>query len=903
MTSVQLNVTNHGLIRADNVTIQVPTHPTLVFSVSNDQLGDLEPLSSVIVSLHSARRSVQKRSSNSSSECEWPIYRIGFDYVYVCNDPQYRHISVTIKRIGVPRNQLSCAVSSISHVRIQGPSGPSLPSGPSQPSDPPPTGGLVEINGTFSPPVIGPGYPPYDGIESETPSFCDPCDAAVFDCLLSTYSLFTLIPYGGCIPLLLEGINPFITWQNALRWIECVIPNRLVNFGLCLIRNDAFNLCNSVGVPTSPGSGMLTGTSPGMLTAQSLLPNLAKAVYPIQQSMALGTEVLGDSQWILSGDRQWLSRVLRPTLDDDSDAGVMISESELSAVLAAPPPNGTTVQMVRRMVERMNNTISGWNNGQLEPLPGPGSNMASYRVIQVISRSINISNDAAVRDGFPSYLDFYNHIVREIISVNDLESEIGVCAVIRIRILQELALTREAFQARLEIDNQEISPLRQIEVEIIITDVETGARATNRFSIGNGTLSGSLIVANDGWLLPSSLSGSIEWLIVPYSEAAPESEQVYDVGGSFSYLVGSENIIVPLSPTPITVQPDPSLLVHYFLESHVLGDDPFTDVVEPSIPFTLGVAVKNAGYGTAYSLQITSGQPEIFDNEKGLLINFVIIGANIGNMDSSPSLTVMFGDISPNTTVVARWFIVSSLQGEFTSYSATFENRNPLGDPKLSILDELRTHKLVKNIMMYNQEEDDGVLDFLVNDRYDSFAYPDALYSSRTLQQYNVTIGSIHSISVSSDNESTLVSIEATSNATGWIYFRYEDTQGILRQTAPSLNVTKLQRNQSIRIPPENSWITVNRDSMTETETFYLHIVDYIDTMSMVVFNTELCAMDCPVVELPIKCKFHYISYLHNYVMVCLFLIQFPLQILPSHLHLCCMLKLVNLSKWNAMYT
>ena len=925
LTSVQLNVTNHGLIRADNVTIQVPNHPTLVFSVNNDQLGDLEPLSSVIVSMHSTRRSVQKRSSNSSSECEWPIYYVGFDYVYVCNDPQYRHVSVVIKRIGVPRDQLSCAVSSISRGGRRGSGGAR---GSTQPGSRPPsvTGGLVEVSGTTPP---DPGTDIFDGIESETPSLCDPCKAAVFDCILSTFSLFSLIPYSGCIPLLLEGVNPFTAWQNASHWLECIIPYKLLTFVLCLARNDAFNLCSmptspelpagsfagastspelptssSAGATTSPelptgsgagasttpdlptgsgaqasttpklptGSGaeasttpdLPTGSSagvsigPGMPVVESLLPNLANAIYPIQQSIALGMEILGDSQWILSGDSQWLSQVLRPTMDDDSDEGVMISESELAAILAAPPPNGTTVQMVQRMVERLNNTITGWNNGQLEPLSDSGSNMASYRAVQEFSRNIAESNNAAVRGGFSSYLDFYNRIVGEIIVVNDLESEIGVCAVIRIRILQELALTREAFQARLEIDNQEVSPLRQIQVEIVITDTETGDRATNRFSIGNGTQSGSLTVADDGWLLPSSLSGSIEWLLIPYSEAAPESEHVYDIGGSFSYVVGSETIMVPLSPTPITVQPDPSLLVHYFLESRVLGDDPFTEVVEPSIPFTLGVAVKNAGYGTAYNLQITSGQPEIFDNEKDLLINFMIIGATLGNMDSSSSLTVMFGDITPNTTVVARWYMVSSLQGEFTSYSATFENRNPLGDPKLSLLDELRTHKLVKNVMMYSPEEDDGVLDFLVNDRYDSSAYPDALYSSRTLQQYNVTVGSIHSISVSSDNESTLVSIEATCTATGWIYFRYEDTQGILRQTAASLNVTKLERNQSITIPPENSWITVDQDPMTEAETFYLHIVDYIYTTSTFVYNTELCAMDCPVVELPIKRKFHY---------------------------------------------
>ena len=835
IASVQLNVTNHGLIRADNVTIQLPSHPSLIFSVSNDQLGDLEPLSSVIVSLHSSRRAVTKRSPSDS--CTWVIYLVDFDYSYVCNVPQYRQVSVTLKRPEVCRSQLGRAISSISRRDTSR----RTSSSSSQPRNPPPSVGLVDNINIFIPPNPSSSF---SGLTSETPTFCDPCLAAVFDCLPKPSIISIIIPYAGCIPLLLGGVNPIGSVNNAIRWLECLSPEIRAMI-LCLIRNDAFYVC---------GISPFSFNSRQKRNVGSLLTDLLEATYPIQQSMALGVEVLGNDQWISDvGDPQWLSQVLRPTLDDNSDAGVMISTSELSTILTAPPPNGTTIENVRRMVERLNNTISGWNSGQLEPLPG--SNMASYRAVQDFARNINESNQAAINGGFLSYLDAYNFVSGEINEINNLEAEIGVCAVIRIRILQELALTREAFQARLEIDNQENSPLQQIDIEIIITDTETGERATDRFSIGNGTLTGSLSITSSGWFLPSDMSGSIEWLMIPYSEAAPESDRVYDVGGSFNYVVDGENITVPLSPTPITVQPDPSLLVHYFLESRVLGDDPFTEVVEPSIPFTLGVAVKNAGYGTAYSLQISSGQPEIFDNERGLLISFMIINANVGNQDTSPSLTVTFGDLAPSTTVVARWYMVSSLQGEFTSYSATFENRNPLGDPKLSILDELKTHQLVKNVMMYNDEEDDGILDFLVNDKDDNMAYPDALYSSRTLEQYNVSIGNIQSVSILSDNESTSLSVGATSNITGWVYYRYEDTQGVLRQAASSINVTKLQGNQSITIPSENAWITVHRNRTTETETFYLHIIDYIESASTVFFDTELCIVDCPIIELPVKRK------------------------------------------------
>ena len=117
---------------------------------------------------------------------------------------------------------------------------------------------------------------------------------------------------------------------------------------------------------------------------------------------------------------------------------------------------------------------------------------------------------------------------------------------------------------------------------------------------------------------------------------------------------------VPLLPTRITVAPDPSLIIHYLWEKFVIGDNPFTAEREPSVPFALGVAVHNAGYGTAMNMRITSGQPEIIENEKGLLVTFKIIGTQVGSERVTPSLSVKFGDIGPTETRVARWLLLSS---------------------------------------------------------------------------------------------------------------------------------------------------------------------------------------------------------------------------------------------------
>ena len=204
----------------------------------------------------------------------------------------------------------------------------------------------------------------------------------------------------------------------------------------------------------------------------------------------------------------------------------------------------------------------------------------------------------------------------------------------------------------------------------------------------------------------------------------------------------------------------------------------------------------------------------------------MIIGANVGNGSICPSLSFTLGDLAPDTTVVVRWFMISSLQGEFKNYSATFENINPLGDPHLSILDELEIHKLIRNVRIH-VDTDDDILDFLLNDRKDFESYPDALYDSENLNRYNLSRGDSMSVSTMADLSSTL-ELRASSNHTGWVYFRYEDAYGYLTQTALTLNSTKRSENDTFSIPPENSWITQNSG---KSELLVLHILDFVNTM------------------------------------------------------------------------
>ena len=60
----------------------------------------------------------------------------------------------------------------------------------------------------------------------------------------------------------------------------------------------------------------------------------------------------------------------------------------------------------------------------------------------------------------------------------------GVCAKVRVQVTQDLVFTRDAFNARLELQNGETAALDNIEVRMLITRTDTGELASDAFSIG-----------------------------------------------------------------------------------------------------------------------------------------------------------------------------------------------------------------------------------------------------------------------------------------------------------------------------------------------------------------------------------------------------------------------------------
>jgi uncharacterized repeat protein (TIGR01451 family) len=398
------------------------------------------------------------------------------------------------------------------------------------------------------------------------------------------------------------------------------------------------------------------------------------------------------------------------------------------------------------------------------------------------------------------------------------------CARVRLRIDQRAVLTRDAFNARLEMENDTDEPIENLFITLDVRNVN-GETVTTRFGIREPELAGITGVGGAG-TLGTRATGTASWIIIPTLDAAPTNgEAFYLVGGTMTYRQGGLDIAVPLAPAPIRVFPQPELQIRYFHDRDVFADDPFTDEIEPSIPYSLVAQVNNVGYGDARNLVIEGGEPQIIDNEKGLLIEFITLGAQVEERLLAPSLRVDLGAIPAGSNRVGRWVFTSSLQGSFTNFTANFRHLDALGVERLSLLRSVEIHEL-SHIVQDTRLNPDGRADFLANDVPDPGLVPDTLYLSDG-RVMPVVAGSVTSVGPAPVPGNLRVTVAASMPA-GWGYLRLQDPG------APEHVLTRVLREDGSELAVgTNAWTTdrfIFGGDIRPVRTNLVHLVDYAST-------------------------------------------------------------------------
>jgi hypothetical protein len=353
----------------------------------------------------------------------------------------------------------------------------------------------------------------------------------------------------------------------------------------------------------------------------------------------------------------------------------------------------------------------------------------------------------------------------------------GAVVAVTLQIDQTAVIAANAFHATLTLANNSGAQVTDLRVTINPVDAH-GNPASNAFFIQPPLLSGVNAVDGTG-SLGLGASAQANWTIIPTTNAAPLGTIPYAIGGAISYVLNGEQVTIPLFAVPITVLPDPQLYLDYFLQHDVYSQDPFTSVVEPPVPFALGLRVRNLGLGAANDFTITSSQPTIINNANGLLINFEIISSEVGaSMTPVPSLTLNLGNINPGANVEGIWFMTSSLEGDFTNFQATFQHSDALGGLETSLVQGVKIHEM-NHVVEIACPSDDGIPDFLCNDTTNVDALPDNVYSSDG-NVYPVTslAGAVSSGVVSGVNSSITVNDAADIIPAGFVYFQLPDPSG-----------------------------------------------------------------------------------------------------------------------------
>jgi hypothetical protein len=216
--------------------------------------------------------------------------------------------------------------------------------------------------------------------------------------------------------------------------------------------------------------------------------------------------------------------------------------------------------------------------------------------------------------------------------------------------------------------------------------------------------------------------------------------------------------------------------------------------------FNLAIMVRNKGAGAARNFSITSAQPEIVENQKGLLVDFRIIATEVAGQNMTPTLTANFGTIQPGAISIGRWLLTSTIQGLFIDYKATFEHLDGQGNPRLSLIDDVRIHEMNRLVQAGGSFED-GKPDFLVNDIADLRDLPDTLWlSDGSSNRVEVVTNAVVAGNLSPSN----LQVQLTASMPpGWAYLRVPDPAN------GSFRLVSVRRSDGFNVGVElNAWVT-----------------------------------------------------------------------------------------------
>lgn len=540
-----------------------------------------------------------------------------------------------------------------------------------------------------------------------------------------------------------------------------------------------------------------------------------KLAIPLQESKAFQNMLLE-----YFGDEVWVNETNGEALQD---LMVMLQTSEEEVLTADNyikyKPQNVTKEQYYKFIERLNNTaLAKTDDGNYIDL----SKVAGY------VNEINSANEQSVLMGYESTTDMLRKEYALLKGRID-ESSSSVCSSITLQFTQKMVMTRQAFRGTLKVFNgNEQEAMKDVKLTLTVTDEKGNIAMSDKFQVNPEKLEGfnGKLDFTDGWTLDAQKEGIATVLFIPTKKAAPTVETRYAFGGTLSYVDPFTGLEVTrdLTPITLTVKPSPNLDLTYFMQHDIKGDDPLTKEVEPSEEAEFSLLINNLGYGDATNVRMSTNQPEIVDNEKGLKVKFELMSSQLNGQEKTlalgGSVSTDFGNIPAHSTSYAQWWIKSSLLGHFTDYDVTATHLTSYGNKDLSLLNDVTIHELIRSIDV--TKGDKTLKGFMTNDIVDADDTPDMLYLSDG-EIEKVSVAASSSITKTSDTEYTLT---ITPSEEGWNYGNLSDpTYGV----SALKSVTRASDGKQISL--RNFWQTDRtlRDGKDPLYENRIHFADQFD--------------------------------------------------------------------------
>lgn len=412
---------------------------------------------------------------------------------------------------------------------------------------------------------------------------------------------------------------------------------------------------------------------------------------------------------------------------------------------------------------------------------------------------------------------------------DDEETSPSICSTVTLSFKQKNVMTRQAFRGTLTVNNgNEETAMTDVKLNLEVRDTNGNLTTSHEFQIDAESLKGFTgnLGLTSGWKLGAGETGTATVLFIPTKYAAPTESRTYSFGGSFSYTdpYTGLNVTRDLNPVTLTVDPSPNIEMTYFMQRDVFGDDPFTETVEPSQPAEFALLVNNKGYGDATNMSLTTKQPEIIDNEKGLAVTFELLSSQLNGGENTLTLggnmTSDFGSIPAHSQAYAQWWLKSSLLGHFIEYDVKATHLTSHDNPDLSVIDTATIHELIHGFTV-STDGDKPLRGFLVNDIKDKDDQPDMVYFTDATQQ-KVYQAATASVTRRSDTEFELV---ISAGNAGWNY------GSLLDPTYGKQKLVKVVRADGTEVNTDNVWQT-DRTLRDGKDPLYENRLHFVGNMS-----------------------------------------------------------------------